>query len=563
MTELVPRRAPPRSCFALEQAGIHPLLARIYAARGVSRREQVDYRIEALLRPDELKGIDVAANLLADAVQARRATLIVADYDCDGATACAVALRGLSALGGIADYVVPNRFEHGYGLSPEVVRLAAARKPEVLVTVDSGMASFEGVDEARRLGIATLITDHHLPADDAPRAEAIVNPNQTGCRFPSKDLAGVGVIFYVLLATRAELRRRGHFAARREPNLAELLDLVALGTIADVVRLDHNNRLLVSQGLQRMRAGRCQPGVRALLQVAGRDPASASTFDLGFAAGPRLNAAGRLADMGIGIECLFTDDPARALNIARQLDALNQERRLIEADMQDQATELLDRLDATERASLVLYDPSWHQGVVGLLASRVMRDQHRPVIAFARSGDGLLRGSGRSIPVLHLRDALDRIAKRHPRLIPRFGGHAAAAGLTLREDDLNAFERAFEEVARDLLGPADLLRRIETDGAVEGGHLSLQVARLIDQDIWGQGFPAPLFDDRFEVENQRLVKGKHLKLTLRRGRARLDAIRFNHREPAPRRLHAAFRIAENEFNGASNVQLVVEHFEEV
>jgi single-stranded-DNA-specific exonuclease len=303
--------------------------------------------------------------------------------------------------------------------------------------------------------------------------------------------------------------------------------------------------------------------VRALLRVAGRDPASASTFDLGFAAGPRLNAAGRLADMGIGIECLFTDDPARALNIARQLDALNQERRLIEADMQDQASELLDRLDATERASLVLYDPSWHQGVVGLLASRVMRDQHRPVIAFARSGDGLLRGSGRSIPVLHLRDALDRIAKRHPRLIPRFGGHAAAAGLTLREDDLNAFERAFEEVARDLLGPADLLRRIETDGAVEGGHLSLQVARLIDQDIWGQGFPAPLFDDRFEVENQRLVKGKHLKLTLRRGRARLDAIRFNHREPAPRRLHAAFRIAENEFNGASNVQLVVEHFEEV
>jgi len=367
-------------------------------------------------------------------------------------------------------------------------------------------------------------------------------------------------MFYVALATRAELRRRGWFEGRSEPNLGALLDLVALGTVADVVKLDRNNRLLVAQGLERIRAGKCQPGIRALLQVAGRDPMQASTFDLGFAAGPRLNAAGRLADMGLGIECLITDDPNRALNIARQLDGLNVERRAIEADMSDQALNMLDNLDYDARSSLTLFDPDWHQGVVGLVASRVKERLHRPVIAFARGTDGTLKGSGRSIAGLHLRDALDLVAKRAPDLIQRFGGHAAAAGLVIREADLPRFDQAFEEVAAALLDPADLLQRVETDGPLEGGHFSLEVARMMARDVWGQGFPSPLFDDEFVVENQRLLKDRHLKLTLRRGGARLEAIRFNHPEPAPERLRGVFRLAVNEYSGLCSLQLMLEHF---
>ena len=442
-----------------------------------------------------------------------------------------------------------------------MVRLAAERKPDIIITVDNGIASVEGVAEAKRLGIGTLITDHHLPGDELPAADCIVNPNQPGCDFPSKSIAGVGVMFYVMLALRAELRKRGAFNASPEPNLAALLDLVALGTVADVVKLDRNNRILVAQGLARLRQGKMQPGLRALFRVAGRESDRASTFDLGFALGPRLNAAGRLSDMSLGIECLITDDLGRALNIAQQLDQLNRERRVIETDMQEQAQAFLATIDASERASLSLYDPAWHQGVIGILASRVKDKLHRPVIAFARGNEGELKGSGRSIAGLHLRDALDLVSKRAPGLLLRFGGHAAAAGLTLREEDLARFEALFEETVRGLVGPAELTRTLETDGPLEAGWMSLESARMLEGEIWGQGFPAPMFSDEFQVDKQRILKDRHLKLTLRKGAARFEAIQFNFAESAPPVVRAAYRLAVNEFNGLASVQLVLEHIE--
>jgi single-stranded-DNA-specific exonuclease len=558
VTRIVTRPVPTRAALMIEQAGVHPLLARLYAARGISGRDELDTGLATLLPPDRLKGIDAAAALLADAIAARRRMLIVADYDCDGATACAVGLRALRAFGATVDYLVPNRFDTGYGLSPEVVALAMPLRPELIITVDNGIASVEGVAAARRQGIATLITDHHLPGDELPEADVIVNPNQPGCPFPSKALAGVGVMFYVMLALRAELRRRGAFAAIREPNLGGLLDLVALGTVADVVPLDRNNRVLVAQGLARIREGRMQPGIRALLAVAGREPGRAGTFDLGFAVGPRLNAAGRLADMSLGVESLITDDPARALNIAGELDAINRERRAIEADMREAAAILLDDLDAEGRASLTLFDPQWHQGVVGILAGRVKEQWHRPTFAFARGNVGELKGSGRSIPGLHLRDALDLIAKRRPHLLRRFGGHAAAAGLTIAEDDLAEFEAEFEAVARALVAPEELRRTVMTDGSLEPGYRGLDTARLLQAEIWGQGFPPPLFADVFEVESQRLLKEKHLKLVLRQGKARFGAIRFNSAEAAPPRVQVAYRLDVNEWQGQAAVQLLVE-----
>jgi single-stranded-DNA-specific exonuclease len=561
MTRLLARPVPQRARLQLEQSGVHPLLARLYAARGVRAAAELDTGLAALLPPEELKGIDAAAALLADATAGGKRILVVADYDCDGATACAVGLRALRAMGATVDYLVPNRFDTGYGLSPEVARLATATRPDVLVTVDNGIASVAGVAEAKRLGMTVVVTDHHLPGDELPAADAIVNPNQPGCRFASKSIAGVGVMFYVMLATRAELRRRGHFSARTEPNLAALLDLVALGTVADVVALDRNNRILVAQGLERIRRRRMTPGLAALLQVAGREAERAGTFDLGFAVGPRLNAAGRLADMSLGIECLVTDDTGRALNIAQQLDAINHERRAIEADMRAAAAIRLEGMDAAGRATLTLFDPAWHQGVIGILAGRVKEQLHRPTFVFARGDAGELKASGRSIPGLHLRDALDLVAKRHPDLLRRFGGHAAAAGLTLNEDDLPLFESAFETVARALLPPAALTRTLETDGPLEAGYFGLVPARLLREAVWGQGFPSPLFDDEFEVVQQRLLKDKHLKLTLKKGKTRLDAIRFNHAEGAPDRIRAAFRLDINEWRGEANVQLVVEHFE--
>jgi len=547
---------------ALVEAGVHPLLARIYAARRIRTSAELKYETAALLPPSLLKGIDGAARLLADAIQSGKRLLIVADYDADGATACAVGIRALRAFGAHVEYLVPDRFKLGYGLSPELVELAAQRRPDLLITVDNGIASVEGVARARELGIATLITDHHLPGPEVPAAACIVNPNQPGCAFPSKALAGVGVMFYVVLATRAELRRRGFFAEKTEPNLGALTDLVALGTVADVVPLDANNRNLVSQGLRRLRAGRGQPGVMALLRAAGRSPAAATSFDLGFVAGPRLNAAGRLADMSVGIECLITEDEARAMNLAQQLDRLNVERRAIEASMLEQALEHLKKVNL--ESGLTFFDHGWHQGVVGILASRLKDRVHRPVVCFAPAEEGgrpVLRGSGRSIPGLHLRDCLDLVAKRAPGLIGRFGGHAMAAGLTILETDYQGFSRAFETAVEELLPAEARLRTVETDGALEGAHCTLEVARMLEGEIWGQGFPQPLFCDNFAVESQRVVGERHLKLRLVKDGRRYEAMRFGALEPLPEKVRAAYRLAVSEFNGLRSIQLNVEHFE--
>ena len=561
MTHIQPRSVSARTVQRLIDAGTHPLLARIYAARGIRHRDELDYSLKALLPPDALRGTQEAAQLLADAIEAGARMVIVADYDCDGATACAVGVRALRAFGADVGYLVPNRFEYGYGLTPAIVELAARMEPDILITVDNGIASVEGVAAARSYGMATIVTDHHLPGDTLPEADVIVNPNQPGCDFPSKSLAGVGVMFYTMLALRAELRERGAFAGGKEPNLAELLDLVALGTVADVVKLDHNNRILVSQGLARMRAGKMQPGVRALFNAAGRDPARASTFDMGFGLGPRLNAAGRLSDMSLGIECLITDDMGRALNIAQELDRLNRERRSIEQGMQEDALARLADFDPGNTATVSLFEADWHQGVIGIVAGRIKEKLHRPVIAFARGDEGELKGSGRSIPNLHLRDALDLVSKQHPELILRFGGHAMAAGLTIREDDYPRFRSIFEEVVQSLVDPADLARTLETDGPLESGYLSLDAARLLEQDIWGQGFAAPVFDDVFRVDNQRLLKDKHLKLQLSKNNVRYDAIQFNFAGGAPSQIHAAYRLASNEYNGVTSLQLMLEHFD--
>ncbi|MCC6210732.1 MAG: single-stranded-DNA-specific exonuclease RecJ [Burkholderiales bacterium] len=550
----------------LEQAGVHPLLARLYAARRIASADQLGEDFARLLPPSALAHADRAARLLADAIAARKKLLIVADYDADGATACAVGVRALRAFGAQVDYLVPNRMELGYGLSPELVDVAARRAPDLLITVDNGIASVEGVARAKRLGIATLITDHHLPGDVLPQAECIVNPNQPGCAFPSKSMAGVGVMFYVMLALRAELRLRKAFADKPEPNLAALTDLVALGTVADVVPLDANNRILVAQGLKRLRAGRGKAGLAALARAAGRSSGAATCFDLGFILGPRINAAGRLADMSLGIECLVTDDEARAANCAQQLDRLNRERRRIEGDMLDEANAALDGIGEAAGATLSMYQPGWHQGVVGLIASRVRERVHRPVICFALDEKKKeLRGSGRSIPGFHLRDALDLLAKRAPGLILRFGGHAQAAGLTIRAKDLALFQESFEKTASELLPEEARLRVVETDGELEAAYHSLDVAQLLEAQIWGQGFPPPLFCDTFLVEEQRVVGERHLKLRIRRegerGRAGLDAMRFNSLEPLPGRIRAAYRLGVNEFNGLQRPQITLEHAE--
>ncbi|WP_291994281.1 single-stranded-DNA-specific exonuclease RecJ [Candidatus Accumulibacter sp. ACC003] len=578
MTRICSRPVAQRVQWQLEQQGLHPLLARIYAARGIVLRSELDYDFKSLLPPTRLTNAGDAAVLLADAIAEQAKILIVADYDCDGATACAVGMRALRAFGARVDYLVPNRFTYGYGLSPDIVDLAAQSSPQLLVTVDNGIASVDGVARANELGIATLITDHHLPGDELPAAACIVNPNQAACDFPSKHLAGVGVMFYVMLALRAELRRREWFSAatgRAEPKLAELLDLVALGTVADVVKLDHNNRVLVSQGLQRIRQGRLTPGLRALFRAAGRDPAQASSVDLGFMIGPRLNAAGRLADMSLGIECLITDDAGRAMNIAQELDALNRQRREIEAGMQEQALLLLDKAAAAatsdaatpDAASGVsLFDADWHQGVVGIVAARIKERLHRPVFAFARSdadgGDGgEIKGSGRSVPGLHLRDALDLVGKRAPGLLLRFGGHAMAAGVTIMECELPRFRELFAQVVDELLATADRTRTLETDGSLESGYYSIATARLLEAEVWGQGFPAPLFEDEFAVESQRILKGKHLKLRLRKGALSLDAIQFNFTQAPGNTIRAAYRLAINDYNGVQTPQLMIEHLE--
>jgi single-stranded-DNA-specific exonuclease len=532
------------------------------AARGVSDTQELNADWKGLITPNRLSHIDEAAIELALAIETGKRMLIVADYDCDGATACAVGLRGLAAMGARVSYLVPNRFETGYGLSPEVVTLAVNHpdgKPDLIVTVDNGIASVDGVDKAREHGIDVIVTDHHLPGDELPKALAIVNPNQPGCGFPSKNLAGVGVMFYVLMALRATLRERGFFDERPEPRLDHLADLVALGTIADVVKLDANNRLLVTRGLARIRQGQMQPGLRALFAVCGRDTAQASAFDFGFTIGPRINAAGRLTDMSVGIECLTTDDEDRALALARELDRINQERRQIEVTMREQAMACMNDITTDgQQAAICVYQPDWHQGVVGLVASRLKEQFWRPVVALAPAGDGTWRGSGRSIPDVHLRDVFDLVAKRHPGLILKFGGHAMAAGLTLPEAGLATFAQGFADAVVEMTGKNQFSARIETDGSLETGWANVHTATMLQQQVWGAGFPAPLFVDEFAVHSQRLVGGKHMKLSLTRDRQRFDAIWFNRDEPLPDRIWAVYRPTPNVWQSNISLQLVIE-----
>ncbi|MCG5259884.1 single-stranded-DNA-specific exonuclease RecJ [Cupriavidus gilardii] len=563
MTRIAIRPHQPDHASALAALGLHPTLARILSARGVSHARELATDLPELVAPQAMKGIDRAAVYLADAIAARRRLLIVADYDCDGATACAVGVRGLRMLGAQVDYIVPNRFEYGYGLTPEIVALAAQRNPDVIVTVDNGIASVDGVAAANARGIDVVVTDHHLPGDQLPDAAVIVNPNQPGCGFPSKNLAGVGVMFYVLLALRAELRQRGVFTPANQPRLDTLLDLVALGTVADVVKLDTNNRILVAQGLKRMRAGRMHAGVAALFRAAGREASRATTFDLGFGLGPRLNAAGRLADMSLGIECLLSDDAERAWEIAQQLDAMNRERRDIEAGMQQEALQILERpldgLDPSSRFTVSVFNDTWHQGVIGIVASRLKEKFHRPTITFAPGDEATIKGSGRSIPGFHLRDALDLVSKRHPGLLVKFGGHAMAAGLTLRAGDFERFMDAFEGIGREWLTDDHLARVIETDGEIEDHCFDPAFVSLLEQQVWGQGFPPPTFCGEFDVLRQTVLKGKHLKLQLGRGKRQFDAIWFNHADTLGASAMVAYRLDNNTFNGVTRVQMVIEH----
>ncbi|SOZ50076.1 ssDNA exonuclease, 5' --_ 3'-specific, Mg-dependent [Cupriavidus taiwanensis] len=566
MTRIAIRQYSPEHASALAATGLHPTLARILAARGVARAAELATDLPELVPPAAMKGIGHAATYLADAIAAGKRLLIVADYDCDGATACAVGVRGLRMLGARVEYIVPNRFEYGYGLTPEIVALAAKQNPDVIVTVDNGIASVDGVAAANALGIDVVVTDHHLPGSELPQAAVIVNPNQPGCEFPSKNLAGVGVMFYVLLALRAELRRRGVYTQQTQPPLQTLLDLVALGTVADVVKLDTNNRILVAQGLRRMRAGRMQPGVAALFRAAGREAARANTFDLGFGLGPRLNAAGRLADMSLGIECLLTDDANRAWEIAQELDSMNRERRDIEAGMQQEALQILEQPmaglagpDASARYTVSVFNDTWHQGVIGIVASRLKDKFHRPTITFAPGDDTTVKGSGRSIPGFHLRDALDLVSKRHPGMLLKFGGHAMAAGLTVRAERFAEFQEAFEAVGREWLTDDQLARVIETDGDIEDQCFSPEFVTLLEQQVWGQGFPAPTFCGEFDVLRQSVLKGKHLKLQLGRGSQRFDAIWFNHADSLGASAQVAYRLDNNTFNGVTRVQLVIEH----
>lgn len=540
---------------ALTAQGVNPLLARLFSARGISHAQQLGTNLSQLLPPQSLTNNEAMAQLLADAISKNKKLLVIGDYDADGATATTVAVKGLKMFGAQVDFLVPNRFEYGYGLTPEIVQLAGLQKPDVLITVDNGIASVEGVEVANALGMQVLITDHHLPGNITPKAACIINPNQHGCAFLSKNLAGVGVMFYALLALRAEFRARGRFETQTEPNLTELLDLVALGTVADLVKLDDNNRILVEQGLRRIRAGACSAGILALLRVSGRDPQTTTAQDLGFYVGPRLNAAGRLDDMRLGIQCLLAENATQAMQIAQQLQALNLQRRSIEADMQEGATLSLEEVEVENHFSLSLFQPDWHQGVIGILASRIKERFHRPTIAFADAGDGLLKGSGRSIAGLHLRDALDLLSKHQPDLILKFGGHAMAAGLTIKQVDFAHFAHSFEAVVKSLITEADLESVLEIDGSLQDDEMHFATAEMLENQVWGQGFAPPLFFDTFEIINQRLLGEKHLKLSLKRENQVMDAIYFNHSELLTSPIEAAYQLQTNRYNGADKVQI--------
>jgi single-stranded-DNA-specific exonuclease len=565
------RRATPQHAEDLPQ-NLSPLLRRLYISRGITQANELNRSLQCLPPFSQLSGIDVAVALLTEQLKRGGHILIVADYDADGATSCALAVRALTCLGAAkVSYLVPNRFEYGYGLTPEIVDLAAKSEPDLIVTVDNGIASIEGVAHANSLAIPVLVTDHHLPGDQLPEAAALVNPNLPGDHFPSKALAGVGVAFYLMLALRGHLRDIDWFKQQqiKEPNMADLLDLVALGTVADVVTLDHTNRILVEQGVRRIRAGACCQGITALIEQAKRTPARLVASDLGFAVGPRLNAAGRLEDMSLGIRALLTDSAAEARQIAQQLDELNQTRREIEQTMKEQAMSLLETLhlesDSTLPMGLCLYQPEWHQGVIGILAARVRESTHRPVIAFADAGDGLIKGSARSVPGLHIRDLLDCIAGSHPHLLSKFGGHAMAAGLTLKVDQFDAFRQLFEEAVAKQLTSDQLFDRIDSDGELTADELTIEMAQCLrDAGPWGQNFPEPQFDGLFEVIDSRIVGEKHLKMRLSPmgSNQQIDAIAFNQADCGAGRgekVHAAYRLDINEFRGRVSPQLIVEY----
>ena len=568
---LIRRRAADISS-KLQAAALPEALKRVYANRGITDPAALSLTLDQLHPPRQLKGIEEAAELLADAIEGDGRVLIIGDFDADGATSSAMAVSVLRQMGlREVAYLVPNRFEFGYGLSPEIVELAAAQMPDLIVTVDNGISSVEGVAAAQAMGISVLVTDHHLPGSQLPTAEVIVNPNQPGCAFPSKALAGVGVMFYVLSALRAELRQRRWFDSQglSEPNLGDALDLVALGTVADVVPLDRNNRILVAAGLARIRSGRARPGIEALFEVAGKDYRQATSTDLGFIVGPRLNAAGRLDDMSIGIECLLAESSMEARERAETLHRLNRERRDIEQSMEHDALEQLATLELDSDAlpfAMVLFDPGWHQGVIGILASRVRERVHRPTVIFAEVGEGMLKGSGRSIPGLHLRDVLDLVATRHPGLLSKFGGHAMAAGLTLAKGDLNRFTEALEAAVAETLSHVPPQAVEDSDGALGAGDLGLQLAESLSAGgPWGQHFPEPAFDGVFDVLQHRIVGEKHLKLTLSVEGAEIGGIAFNidvngwQARPL-KRIHALYRLDINEYRGERNPQLVIRSF---
>ena len=545
---------------ALEASGFSPLFSRLYAARGIAAPSDIEWKLSQLPSPASLKGIDAVCERLIQAIEKRERILIVADYDADGATACAVGLRGLRLMGADIGYIVPNRFEFGYGLTPEIVALAAKESPKVIVTVDNGIASVDGVAAARALGIDVVVTDHHLPGDTLPDTPTIVNPNQPGCTFPSKAIAGVGVMFYVLLALRTQLRERGVYNKDSQPDLNGLLDLVALGTVADVVPLDGVNRRLVEAGLRRMREGRANEGIAALFEISKRDMSKATAYELGFMLGPRINAAGRLEDISLGIECLTTDDPVRAAEIAAELDQLNRERKSIEAGMREEADQLITATITPEQKSIVVTDSTWHQGVVGIVAGRLREAHHRPTIVFAPGDDGELKGSGRSIPGFHLRDALDLVSKRRPELMRKFGGHAMAAGLTIAEVNFAAFARTFEAVASELLTPEQLEQRVDSDGSFALTEFDFDTAQALHQHVWGQAFPAPMFDDEFTVIESRIVALKHTKLRLKREGRIFDAIRFGCTDIPPQPMRAAYKVSLSEYQGNQRLELMIERW---
>ena len=561
MTRFVTRDYSPAIAGHLVEEGFPEPLARVLAARGVESAQDLKADWRAMLPPETLMGTQAAAKLLADAIEAQKKIMVIADYDCDGATACAVAIKGLKSMGATVDYLVLDRFIYGYGLTPAIVDLAAQKGAELILTVDNGMASIDGVAEANKNGIDVIITDHHLPAETLPAAACIVNPNTPGCSFPSKNLAGVGVMFYVLMALRAEFRRRGKFDVRTQPRLDELVDLVALGTVADVVKLDRNNRILVQQGLAKVRCGHTHPGVKALFEIAGRASAQARVRDFGFVIAPRINAAGRLDLMNAGIECLISESDAEAQHYAKILDDYNRQRRELELNMQWDAALLLNKIDVSKRHTLALFEPTWHQGIVGLVASRIKESKHRPTIAFANAADGEMKGSGRSIEGVHLRDMLDLVTKTAPGIIKKFGGHAMAAGLTIDSNRFDDFCRAFEKVVAENCDEDVFERHVFIDGPLQVKDISVSLVEAINAQIWGQGFLPPLFANEFKVLHQTVLKGGHLKLMLELDGMRFNGIFFRRSAEVPSVARLAYRPEINEWMGQRSIQLVIEQVE--